>query len=440
MNNSYLQIKEKISQIPIEAIAKETNFQKRKSKKVEAEEFVAAAFKSIQEGELTAASIAEEISYNEKKKVSRKAIDNKLSYRHEDFAKGIFGHILKKKLKVEESRKNSMFERFTGVFINDSSCLKMPENLYKLFPGPYSHKGECATARIQLRYNLLEDSYACMELMSYRDNDQKYSSEMVKQAQAGHLNIFDLGYVTLDSLEDLTTKGAYFVCRYLYGTNVYDVKEKKQIDLLKTLRDLYNQGIHHMDWNILLGAQKKLPVRLIAQRVPEEVYQKRLEKAKNDRHNDANHSQEYYQMLAWTLIITNVPKEIWDFKQVIRAYSFRWRIEMIFKCWKSSFQLQEIFKNKTWIRPPAAVMFLYLILAFLTLIFVPLYRYCQQQLWDKRQVWLSIFKFADFVKEHLSDLLFSAVLDDYLLDHLAYFCSYQKRKDRKNYLEILNMF
>jgi len=314
----------------------------------------------------------------------------------------------------------------------------MPENLFDIFPGPHSHKGDCATARLQLRMNLLSSTYTHIEVQSYRDNDQKYSAEIAKQTQAGELNIFDLGYAVLDNLETIDNKLAYFLCRLRFGIKVF-TKDGRPIDLLKELKRLYRRGICHLDWKVRIGAKKRLPVRIIAQRVPQRVFEQRVKKAKNDRHQDAKHSDEYYQMLAWTVLITNVPKEVWTPAQVLRAYQFRWRIEIIFKCWKSKFHLQAIFKVSSWMRPPAAKMYLYFILAWLVLFFVPLFKRYERQVWNAHQKELSILKFADCVNEHLSELLESEH-NPQTINYVAYYYCYDKRKDRLNYLELLNMF
>jgi len=286
--------------------------------------------------------------------------------------------------------------------------------------------------------SLLNNTYSHIELQSYRDNDQKYSAQIAEQAQVRSLNIFDLGYAVLDSLEAIDKKKAYFLCRRKYGLGVFTA-DGRRINLLKELQGLHRRGIHHLDWKVRLGVQKRLPVRIIAQRVPQRVFEQRLEKAKNDRHQKAKHSKEYYQLLAWTILITNVPKEVWTPAQALRAYQFRWRIEIIFKCWKSKFRLQAIFKARNWIRPPAAKMYLYFILTWLVLFFVPLFKRYKAEVWNKHQKELSILKFADFVKERLDELLESEP-NPLITKHVAYYYCYEKRKDRLNYLELLNMF
>jgi IS4 transposase len=44
-------------------------------------------------------------------------------------------------------------------------------------------------------------------------------------------------------------------------------------------------------------------------------------------------------MLAWNIFVTSVPDSIWSSETVGRVYRVRWRIEIIFKSWKSYFHL-----------------------------------------------------------------------------------------------------
>jgi hypothetical protein len=96
-----------------------------------------------------------------------------------------------------------------------------------------------------------------------------------------------------------------------------------------------------------LGAEHRCRVRIVAQRLPQEVAGRRRQKAKEDRSAKANHSEEYYQLLGWCIIVTNVPREVLASTQIIKVYACRWRIEILFKAWKSAaLNMQEIFKQR----------------------------------------------------------------------------------------------
>lgn len=42
------------------------------------------------------------------------------------------------------------------------------------------------------------------------------------------------------------------------------------------------------------------------------------------------------ELLSWSIYITTIPKQIADYKELFLIYGLRWRIEIIFKSWKSN--------------------------------------------------------------------------------------------------------
>lgn len=47
-------------------------------------------------------------------------------------------------------------------------------------------------------------------------------------------------------------------------------------------------------------------------------------------------------LLGWAIFITNVPREVCGAKSVAELYGLRWRIETLFKAWKSHFRITEV--------------------------------------------------------------------------------------------------
>ena len=97
-----------------------------------------------------------------------------------------------------------------------------------------------------------------------------------------------------------------------------------------------------IDVDVLMGASHKLPVRLVAQKLPQDIAAKRRRKAKNNRDRRCKPSKASLALLGWQIFITNVPRDIWSAKNVCEIYGLRWRIETIFKTWKSHFQITEV--------------------------------------------------------------------------------------------------
>lgn len=222
--------------------------------------------------------------------------------------------------------------------------------------------------------------------------------------------------------------------RFRYGTKVYDPKTGKEIDLLKMLRGLRHKGIGALDIEVLVGKEEQLPVRLVALLAPPKVAQARRRKAEKDRNKKTNHSQDYMEMLGWTIFITNVPAEVWAPTEIMEAYGCRWHIEIVFKCWKSKFDFASLFDKKQSMTPARAVITFYLLLVWLTLFYAIWYHELLTLVFEQKKKWLSPFKFADFVKEHFEQLCEAENLDEFV-EFTARYCCYSKRKKKPNLIE-----
>lgn len=183
--------------------------------------------------------------------------------------------------------------------------------------------------------------YQHLQLQGYRDNDQKHAPHIIKDVTAGSLVIRDLGYYVIDVFKQLDDQGVYFLSRYHSRSAIYD-QSGARIDLAQHLRKLRKKQIPVWDEQVRLGYDAKMPVRIIAIKAPLQVEQQRKRKANRDRR--AKHSADYYELLGWTILITNVPANYWSPEQALQVYGFRWRIEIIFKCWKSNFDCKKLFK------------------------------------------------------------------------------------------------
>lgn len=433
------QITDKVSKLPIEELALQFGFQKRKPRKIDGVSFVTGFLLMLHHGGNSFSDWARGISQVIGKIVSKQAVEKKLQLGQIAFAKQLLGSVLKQSLNCGGwMPESALFKCFNKVYLEDSTCLKLPSCLARFFPGPHSSRGPCASLRIQLRMELLSQSYEGFDLQSYREVDQKHAGAILQVLQAGNLVIRDLGYWALEVFRLIIDKQAYFLTRYKYGTICMDADSKERIDLLQVLKKLDRNGIQVLDRCVLLGKKERLPVRLVAIKVPQNVYLTRRRRAKKDRCQSINHSKEYMELLGWTIFITNVDKQVWTFLNLVEAYRFRWRIEVVFKCWKSKFNLKHLFADKRSISLARVVITSLLFLVYLTAFFVPWATFFISQVYRATQKWVSILKFADFVKEHFVELITAKNLSRFI-PQVAYYCSYEKRKKRSNYLELFYM-
>ena len=87
---------------------------------------------------------------------------------------------------------------------------------------------------------------------------------------------------------------------------------------------------------IEVGAQERLPCRLIALRAPDEVANRRRQKAYAKAAKKGRvPSREHLAACAWTLYLTNVPDPMLRWREVVVLYRVRWQIELLFKLWQS---------------------------------------------------------------------------------------------------------
>lgn len=437
MKYNTVQIKKKIGEQAILTIAKESGFEMRQPRKIDGVGFLIGFCMMMQFSLRGLSDWARAIGKFTGKHVSKQGLQKKLQFRQESFVRDLLMHVIKQSAKGKP-KNIPLLDAFNKVYVEDSTCLSLPKNLAKFYPGPHSkNEGQCATARVQLRINLKDNSYQNIQVNSFRDNDQSFAHQILDVLEEGALVIRDQGYFVLSVFKKIIEKKAFFLSRLRFGTNVYDGQTGEKLDLLKLLSECKKEGKKVLDINVLLGSTDKIPVRLVAVEAPEDVKRIRRFKAKNDRNGKANHSDEYFELLGWTIFITNVEAKVWGFRDIIRAYRCRWRIEIIFKCWKSSFNVDNFFDGKESISPPRVIITIYMMLIWLTMT-ISWYGIFVERVYEQTQKHLSIIKFSEFIKRNFWEVLLAGKPDQFI-EELARHDCYEKRKDRQSYLELLYM-
>jgi hypothetical protein len=138
-------------------------------------------------------------------------------------------------------------------------------------------------------------------------------------------------------------------------------------------------------------------------------------------------------LLGWTVLITNVPRSLWPTPVLAAVYRLRWRIEMIFKAWKSHLGLRHLHCRSAKV----------LRLAVMTkLLFCVLVYWCCHSLEllcgrSGRQVSLQrlariISAFACLIEAKLLRTSPKRLWEYSLAQHIFY----EQRKDRKNFCEL----
>jgi hypothetical protein len=316
--------------------------------------------------------------------------------------------------------------------LEDSTCSSVHRGLAARFPSSFSKRGDAATARLQLLYDLKAEHFVSFDLQAYRDNDQKHAPRILGRAEPGDLLLRDLGYFSLAVLRQLHHRGVSFLSRLRYRVQVLDPKTRRGIDLVEYVKQPLLAQQDYVDTAVLLGAHEQFEARLVGFRLPEEHAARRRRKAKHERHTRTRHSAHYMEWLSWQFFITNVDGSVWSEGEVKAAYRLRWRIEVLFKSMKGGFHTAEMLSERA-LSYNRVVMTLTGMLIYWLLIVQPCYRYYEARL---GRGLLSLLKFGMWLRLNLAQILLRGDLSCYT-SMVERYCSYGKYRKRKNFGQLL---
>lgn len=257
--------------------------------------------------------------------------------------------------------------------------------------------GSLAGCKLQYCYEVKSSSILHSQLTQATVPDQRYGKENIScLVRKGDLFLFDLGYFSFDILFKIQRQGAYFVSRLGFQHTLFI--DDKRLNLVSWLRE--NKSKNYIEANVLLGDQK-LPVRLVAIRLPDKEIQQRrnnIRKAAKRKNRKPSNNRLYFA--AWNIFITNAPEDKLPTQQLYPVYRLRWSVELIFKQLKSNLNIDS-WNHANANRLKCEV--------FATLIISALLGFCQNliqhALWKKNQTECSLEKTVKFFSNHSDSLL-----------------------------------
>lgn len=329
---------DKIKGIDCEHLARKTGFIQRSHRKVSPLQLLQAFAVASFQPYCSFRALAALASVLCGQTVSKQAIAKRTQSQCVDFVRHALFALVGRISYGNALKERGLFTFFNRVLLQDSTTLSLPEHFAEHFQGPSNQcKKKQATMKIQAIYEFLSETFAHFSLSGFTRTDQAASADILNVAKQGDLVLRDLGYFVLSVFKKMQDRGIHFLSRLRLDVSVYDPLTQKAIDLLKELR-IYG----HLDRQVIIGAKERLSVRLVAIRLPDSVANQRRRKAKQNRDRRCNISKERLELLGWELFITSVPQSVWSPDNVGEVYRMRWRIEIIFKSWKSHFNLKHV--------------------------------------------------------------------------------------------------
>lgn len=308
-------------------LAMKTRFMERKPKKIDPYNFLNLVCTLAVLDTPSFNSIAARYSTDYSDLASKQAISKKIKVECLDFFKSILALIIKTKLSKNETETMKFFNKYKRVLVQDSTIIKLPLRLFASFSGVKNASTSVCNARIQGVYDLISGSFLSFSIDPYYKNDLLTAPQL--DICKDDLTLRDRGYFCLDEMQRHLDAEADCIYRYKTKTTLVNPKTGEIINLYKLLKKK-----RYVDMEVCLNNDSHTKVRLIAVPVNDDLANKRRAKAKKEV-KGRNPSKEVLELMSWTIFITTIPKEKASFDNILAIYSLRWRIEVIFKAWKS---------------------------------------------------------------------------------------------------------
>jgi len=238
-----------------------------------------------------------------------------------------------------------ILQRFAEVYLDDSSTVPLPKELAEVWLGSGTARpGASAGLKLQVRLEYTCGTLHGPFLQDGRSHDRKSVLQQVPVV-AHSLRIADLGYYSLDVLEARDAQDGYWLFRAQVQTKLYtqDGRKWTLVELLQSLPDA------EIDMPVQLSVKHRLPARLLAARIPQEVAEKRRRALRKEaRRRGQPVSKARLALADWNIFVTNVPVELLTLREALVLARIRWQIELLFKLWKSHGQIDEWRSHKPW--------------------------------------------------------------------------------------------
>lgn len=352
------ELKGYFSKEELEKIAREVGFVQRKGI-LEAWHFLfLCSFIGVDVAKDTLGKLCSRIGTKLKVMVSVQAIDQRFTNKCVEFLKRILKKLMNDTITSRVKIPTKFDEYFKRIRILDSTGFQLPEIYRTIYPGSGGNSSS-AGAKIQLEFDLKSGEFINIEVKSGKDNDCTYGKHVRDTVEAYDLILRDLGYFDLEDYEDINKKGAYYISRVKLNSAVYILNTDDAMEYFKNGEPKKSSMYKRIDFSEIMnglkeaetieikgafvGEEKKMPIRLIIYKHTKKELENIMKTAiKDSTKKGKAKSEKTMNLLGLCIFMTNIPNEILTATQFHEVYSLRWQVELIFKTWKSIYNMAKI--------------------------------------------------------------------------------------------------
>jgi hypothetical protein len=225
-------------------------------------------------------------------------------------------------------------KRFTGVRIQDSTTIVLPDQLAHHWAGcgGSSDHNTAAALTCGVQCDLLTGALTARDLADGRASDHRLPLQHA-QTPKGSLRLAALGCYDLQVLGALTVNAVYWLSKIEPNAIISDASRKEQA-LLEYIKHL--GAFQQWQGQVWVGRGQRRACRLLVVRAPQEVLAQRRRRIRaTAKQKGVTPSASALAVAEWTILRTNIPEELLRVEEALVVAKVRWQIALLFKLWKS---------------------------------------------------------------------------------------------------------
>jgi len=353
-------------------LARKCRFVMRRPRKIWPDDILRAVVCAVAEATPCFRSVAAKLGEITEESPSRQAVFERLSHEAApDFFWGALLEVLAGQWRRARSMDSGLdrlsaklASHFGRIIVEDSSVVPLHASLAGTYRGSANQFGEGASLRLRWAFDLLTGWVLDSELRHWRENDQSTAFDLLDHVRERDLVLRDMGYFSLECLQEIEFRGAWWLTRLPEGTLLADA-QGQALDWIAPLR---RSGASLHEWEVRVGRNGEVRGRLVAARIdPAKAAERRRELRKSLRLKGRVPTADQLALCDWVVVCTNAPADVLPAAEAAQLYRGRWMVEIFFKGLKSGQGLEVWSRHRTNANAILCMAYSHLILAVLSL-------------------------------------------------------------------------
>ena len=310
-------------------LARECHFVRRQRKVSGASFLQTLVFGWLHDPRATVETLAETAA-RDGRPITPQALDQRFTPAAVEFLRAVFAAATRQVVQAAPER-IPLLRRFTGVYAEDCTTVVLPNALAEQFPGCGNGTADRGRAALKLAVRLkLTAGRLDHFAVGPGTGGDLWAARQAPVLPAGALRLADRGFFDFGVFRRDDAAGVFFLSRVPAHIRVNRPGEAPA--KLATFPTRLPGDDFDGAADFAGGAYRG---RLVARRCPPAVARQRQEKLRRDaRHKGTKVSAGQLTLCEWTVFVTNLPAERFDFATLLVLYRCRWQIECLFKRWK----------------------------------------------------------------------------------------------------------